>query len=619
MLQYHGCPTPIEWRGCYRSDGKYKKFITAESYAHPAKASFHLLEKIYAHLSNLNLLKPDDVIIDYMSGSGRTNTIASLHGHRSIAVELEPHFIDMIAGYECDGRTIVRRIEKRVDPSVKEFPIVEKYKCGLETVHEAHHVEGNREKLERELGRKVDMEILQADARQLSSILGEGGVGIVSPPYGEQNQGQLTTIGRANEPSNVDSQRIASLIHETRLARGLSSNDLAKHFLSKTGGITGIVWNWEHMKSMPTAEEWSILREVLEIKDDYLDDLLLNLFSRPAVSDTRRVRGRELIGLNYSSNPTNIGNLKDKKVGIVSPPYSNRLSDDDQREFMDKDGQYKRPNTSYSAKRVGITSPPYSDVMADEGHDPERDRVYKEKGIVRHNYQRRVGIMSPPYATMDAPRHDDPESYRKYGPNMYRSNQRPMPDNPTNIGNLKDTPRRVGITSPPYIGQLVNEGGNQEINQVKNRPHPYIADKEDRTQIGNYSRSEGESYLSAMAQVYQESFKSGISPLVVITKNPTREGKLRRLDLDTARLLENAGYEIFDYHRAILWEQREQMTLDMQVKRDYKGRLSFFKRLSIQKGNVAANFEDIIFASIPEAPAQVVQLVLDDFYTLETY
>ena len=37
----------------------------------------------------------------------------------------------------------------------------------------------------------------------------------------------------------------------------------------------------------------------------------------------------------------------------------------------------------------------------------------------------------------------------------------------------------VGITSPPYAGQLTDKGGNQEINQVKNRPHPYTKNKED--------------------------------------------------------------------------------------------------------------------------------------------
>lgn len=135
------------------------------------------------------------------------------------------------------------------------------------------------------------------------------------------------------------------------------------------------------------------------------------------------------------------------------------------------------------------------------------------------------------------------------------------------------------------------------------------------------------------------------SPLVTITKNPTRNGKLRRLDLSTYDLLLKAGYQIIDYHQAMLFQEREQATLDgRKVKRkdveyeeferevidtkldgtqdvvkvvekipkriiiededkeqfrEWNGRLSFFKRLSLGRGNVAARWEDVSVAVIP--------------------
>jgi len=49
-----------------------------------------------------------------------------------------------------------------------------------------------------------------------------------------------------------------------------------------------------------------------------------------------------------------------------------------------------------------------------------------------------------------------------------------------------------------------------------------------------------------------------------------------------------------DYHRAMLFSEHKQQTLTGETKSEYKGRLSFFKRLSLQKGNVASAFEDII-------------------------
>ena len=41
---------------------------------------------------------------------------------------------------------------------------------------------------------------------------------------------------------------------------------------------------------------------------------------------------------------------------------------------------------------------------------------------------------------------------------------------------------------------------------------------------------------------------------------------------------------------------RTQNTLAGQPRKELKGRVSFFKRLSIQSGNVAANYEDILIA-----------------------
>ena len=107
-------------------------------------------------------------------------------------------------------------------------------------------------------------------------------------------------------------------------------------------------------------------------------------------------------------------------------------------------------------------------------------------------------------------------------------------------------------------------------------------------------------YLSEMLKVYSEAFNSGISPLVTITKNPTKHGNLRRLDIDTILLLENAGYQIIDYHQAMLFTEQRQQTLSGEEIKSAKGQMSFFKRLSYSKGNAVADHEDIIIAAIPQ-------------------
>lgn len=60
--------------------------------------------------------------------------------------------------------------------------------------------------------------------------------------------------------------------------------------------------------------------------------------------------------------------------------------------------------------------------------------------------------------------------------------------------------------------------------------------------------------------------------------------------------IDEYGYKIVDFHRSLLFEEKSQATLDGNIKKIQKGRLSFFKRLSIQKGNVASSWEDVLIA-----------------------
>ncbi len=139
-LTKYSCDSPLNWHDCYDKDSRYTKYFTPESNAHPAKMSWGLADRIFKHLKQLNLLKEDSTIIDFMAGTGRTNIMATLHGHKSIAIELEPHFCKMI--------------------------------------------QDNKTQLEKVKMKDCDIEIIQADARTMGEILKDGGIGVVSPPYG---------------------------------------------------------------------------------------------------------------------------------------------------------------------------------------------------------------------------------------------------------------------------------------------------------------------------------------------------------------------------------------------------------------------------------------------------
>ncbi|MBU0846669.1 hypothetical protein KKH23_05715 [Patescibacteria group bacterium] len=491
-----------------------------------------MLERIFKHLESMNLLTPDSVVIDFMSGTGRTNTMAALWRYRTISVELEPHFIEMIAGYDCDGKSIS---DFKIEPCVCKSDTLHKphkiktglfevecsgnprivpvCRCGGKHLHKKHHVIGNKELLEQVTGRKVRWDVIQGDARELTKLLHESDfVGVVSPPYFSQVAYQ----------------------------------------------------DKEFIKSI--AEDKS---------QRYRDGRLKGHFATPEAIR----RYAEKIMETYSLDPRNIGNLPDKPlVAIVSPPYAEAQQGGGiaiegyngphihemgknqpgkvgracgyMKEFHGSD--YAQIGNMKDIPLVAVVSPPYQDTAMSMGCPSHIRKLAREgdwdKAIeLERKSEAEQAKKGNKYAV------STDETIRKKIEMALERERGNYSENPDNIGNLPD-----------------NKG---------NQP--------------------GESYLSAMFKVYQQAFLCGISPLVVVTKNPTRNGALRRLDLDTISLLQASGYEIFDYHRAILFETHTQNTLDGESRDVHKGRISFFKRLSLEKGTAVAQWEDIIFARIP--------------------
>ena len=523
----------LEWRGCYGSGAKYNKYMIPESTSHPAKMSWELLSRIFKHLESMNLLTPDSVVIDFMAGTGKTGTMAALRRYRTISVELEPHFIEMIAGYDCDGKTIS---DFRIEPCVCKSDTLHKphkittglfevecsgnprivpvCRCGNRRHHKKHHVIGNKELLEQVTGRKVKWDVICGDARELRRLINlTDMVGVFSPPYFSQ----------------------------------------------------------------VAYQDKDFIKSIAEDKSQrYRDGRLKGHFATPEAIR----RYAEKIMENYSLDPRNIGNLPDTPlVAIISPPYQD------------------------TAMPMGC--PSHIRKLAREGKWDEAIEIERKFEADQAKKGNKFGVSTD-------------ETIRKKIEMALEREKGNYSENPDNIGNLKDIPF-VGIMSPPFGeaqqgGGIATEGYNgPHIHEMgKNQPGKvgracgYMKEfhGSDPAQIANFKDNnkdsqQGESYLSAMLKVYQQAFLCGISPLVVVTKNSTRNGKLRMLNTDSVNLLQISGYEIFDYHRAILFESHKQGTLDGDTRDVHKGRISFFKRLSLEKGNTVAQYEDIIFARIP--------------------
>ena len=70
------------------------------------------------------------------------------------------------------------------------------------------------------------------------------------------------------------------MLKEAREIKGLSLNDVAIHFPSKTGGVTGCVWNWESGTNYPTIEQVNQLIEILDLDISKVEKVYGNIIGK---------------------------------------------------------------------------------------------------------------------------------------------------------------------------------------------------------------------------------------------------------------------------------------------------------------------------------------------------
>jgi len=284
------------------------------------------------------------------------------------------------------------------------------------------------------------------------------------------------------------------------------------------------------------------------------------------------VRGRDFARNRYGTAEGQIGNLKDMPLkSILSPPYEQSLNPQRLPNIGNSlGGQTQYGNYGTTEGQIGnlpdtplkaITSPPYAESIRGG-----------KSGI------------------------DWQEDWGKPSDNRQPSQDISYSEDTDNIGNLPDKPLK-SVMSPPYEESTNSDNPDKRGGLYRDQKR-----RSDKTLTATYGEAEGqvgcekgESYLSAMLQVYKEIARVS-DVLVVVIKNPTRNGKLRRLDLDTIKIMQMAGWNIHCQHRALLFEELEQSDLFGGKRKQVKGRLSFFKRLSWQKGQPVASWEDVIVA-----------------------
>lgn len=131
------------------------------------------------------------------------------------------------------------------------------------------------------------------------------------------------------------------------------------------------------------------------------------------------------------------------------------------------------------------------------------------------------------------------------------------------------------VTSPPYGGQVK---GGENYKKRKERlikagyvDHPMVKEgykglgqvdwqySDNPDNIGNLKYGDPEflaekSYIGDMYKVYQECYRvlDSRGLLVLVTKNSVKDGKQMRLDLDTIKLCEIAGFKFIEHHLRVI-------------------------------------------------------------------
>jgi tRNA G10 N-methylase Trm11 len=203
---------------------------------------------------------------------------------------------------------------------------------------------------------------------------------------------------------------------------------------------------------------------------------------------------------------------------ITSPPYGNRLSDD-----VVNDGDPQRMSYRQSLADCIITSPPYTNRM--DGGNQLQD------GFV-------------PYS-------GEPDGWFTTRPK-------------DNIGNLPYGQIDAVITSPPYEHQMHRNSDEGKVEQIKAiNPSHYVEHSQPviaamySPSAENIGNLKADDYLSQMFLIYRQCHRV-LKPdglIVLVLKNFIRDKQIVRLDEDTIKLCEQAGFELTERHYRKITQQ----------------------------------------------------------------
>lgn len=93
-------------------------------------------------------------------------------------------------------------------------------------------------------------------------------------------------------------------LKNTLKEKNMTYSDLAKHFLSKTGGITGCVHNWVEGKNMPTIEQFNKICEILDLPFKKMEEAEREVIGQKEKLESYKYKGNNVYQTNGDKEKT---------------------------------------------------------------------------------------------------------------------------------------------------------------------------------------------------------------------------------------------------------------------------------------------------------------------------
>jgi len=532
------------WHNCY--DSSLKGLVTKASFAHPAKMARGLTERILDHGEAMGYWKPGDIILDPFAGIFTTGVVGAYRGYRVIGVELEPKFYRMAVGHDCPGVSKAQwcRWQGRFGHIKDLCPACQSGKG--ETV------------------------------RKDQGTLEYQGDGLIPFQPAHRYVGNIF----------LNARKWATMGLPVPMILQGDSRKLRQHVACALGimpfteTVKGIITSPPF--SLPETRDRSPLQpgNVTEVMQrSYTVDRQGTSEGNIAALPVGDISGA-LLSPPFAGNSGGTGEASSGPMNALNPGVFERHlgSMRNGAGYGASDGQINAMPEGDVEKVVGaVLSPPYADT----------DIASKTNGTTYGGDFARTGKSPRALAQMES---------EKYGATPGQLSAMPA----------GDVDKIAGIlTSPPYADGSSHTGGNDPSPSYLKGGTIQAVGLNGATATARYGDAdgqigltEGETYWTAVAKVYQELYQllpSGGAAAVVV-KNYVKNKKIAPLCDQTAQLLTAIGFEVRERCHAMLVKEKAATDMFGETHTKKTSRKSFFRRLAEKRGSPAIDHEEVIWA-----------------------